>query len=130
MTKAVERVVVDAVDGVVAEEKEVFATWDQLSNPGPPKIVEVHVGGRNLKIKYRSFIPADKMAGIQARGRGDSKKVIADVLREVMIEPAVRTAADARRAMKANSRVIMGIVGEVMDTEAFKQLKVDLGEES
>jgi hypothetical protein len=119
----------DEVKAPVVSEEVPYASWDDLADPGPPIEVDVLVGGKKVRVKYRSFVAADRLADIQARGRGKSKQVITDILKEVMIEPPIQTTADARKAMKANGRVIMGIVGEVMDTQAFRELKEDLGED-
>lgn len=109
-----------------------YATWADMCQPPEPEEVRL----RNGKwIKFIPWVSAERMAEIQrvcrgsSRGRNwDTSKFTLMILQEVMIEPRIRTDADRRAAMKADSSVVMGIINRVVDTETFERLQEDLGE--
>lgn len=126
--------ITDQISVVDDEEAIEWATWENMCEPREPEKIQL----RNGKwVKFRPWIPQDRMAEIQrlcrGTGRGgrknpDTRKFTLLVLKEIMLQPKVRTDQDKRAVMKADSAVIMHIINQVVDTEMFEQIQEDLGE--
>lgn len=121
-------------DGAVAadDEQKQYATWEDMCQPPEPVEVQLRNG---TWIKFLPWLSQDRLSEIQrACGMGrknrdyDSKKFVQLVLKEVMIEPRVRTDADRRAILKADASIVSGIINRVVDTETFERLQEDLGE--
>lgn len=121
--------------GDIVEERE-YATWADLCEPPAVREVQLKTG---LWVRYRPFIPLDKMAEIQrkasfgrTRGRrgGDSDPVefMLLCLQEVMLAPKITNRRDLKSARKASSSVMMGVISDVIDTSTFDELQEELGE--
>lgn len=123
-----EQEIIDTEGNVVEEKK--YATWADLCEPPPVKEVQLR-GGK--WIKYRPWIPSDKMAEIQRKatkpnGKIDGAQFTTLILKEVMLVPRIETEADMRAAMKADSSMALALVNQTVDTETFNRLKEELGE--
>lgn len=123
----------------MAEEQKVqgdFATFADLCESG--KFVDKYYPQIGKTIRFRNFIPLDRLLQLQARynmltgraGQRDSRGFLVAVLKEVLVIPRVETADDERLLLKANSAVLLDILGEVLGTqeESFRAVVEDLGE--
>lgn len=119
-------------DGVDEKEPRRYATLEDFCQPPP---IEERRLRNGAWIKYRPWIPADRMAEIQLICRGtrrgqkwDTSKFFQYVLQEVLIDPKVRTDKDRKVVMKGDSAVILGIINETVGSETFAELQEELGE--
>lgn len=112
-----------------------FATFEDLCESG--KFVDKFYPQIGAKVRFRTFIPMDKLLQLQARhnmlttgrGRRDSRGFLIAVLKEVMVEPRVDTKEKERLLLKSNAVVLLDILGEVLgpQEESFKAVVEDLG---
>ena len=117
----------------VAEQEGQLATWDDLARS--PNVVDKYFASIDKTIRFREFIRMERLLQLQTRfgmtggrSRRNSKGFFIAILKEVLVEPAVKTKQDERLVMKSNSKVLMDIVGDVLgaDDESFRALQEDL----
>jgi len=110
-----------------------LATWDDLACS--PNVVDKYFASIDKTVQFREFIPMERLLELQTRfgmtggrGRRNSKGFFIAILKEVLVSPAIKTKADERLVMKANSKVMMDVVGEVLgaEDESFRALQEDL----
>lgn len=127
---------VKAVQADVEEpEEERFATMEDLCEGA--KFVDKYYPQLQAKIRYRNFIPLDRLLQLQAkhnmltggRGQRDSKGFLISVLKEVLIVPRIQTPETERALLKGNAAVLLDVLGEVLgqQEESFKAVVEDLG---
>ena len=131
-----------AADGdVIGSEEKQYASLGDLCEAG--RFVDKFypdLGRGGAWVRYNTFIAMDVMLAVQAKyqmmsgtaSKRNSRGFIMDMLKRVLVKPAIRTDEDARLLLKANSRVLLDILGEVLgkDDEAFKTAVEDISGES
>ena len=135
VSEAASGVVVDGKTGEVVEERE-FATWENLCE-SKDRVVDKYLPALGRWVRYRDFLPLDKVTRLQQQfgmtgGRKrDSVGFMVALLKEVMVEPKIRTKADEMAARKADARALLVIVGDVLgeEEESYKILRGDVGEQ-
>jgi hypothetical protein len=120
------------------EQETKFATFADLCESA--KFVDKYYPQIGATVRFRNFIPLDRLLQLQARynmlmgrqGQRDSRGFLVAVLKEVLVIPRVQTAEDERLLLKANAAVLLDILGAVLGTqeESFQAVVEDLGEPS
>lgn len=81
-------------------------------------------------VEYRTFVPLDIMASIQARYMTDRKDYLAymlAILKYVMVAPTITTPEAERAVSKADSGLVLQIVGDVVNSKEAEEIKSGLG---
>lgn len=112
-----------------------YLTWDDLSQIEIKTITVAKYGNR--AIRYKSMIPLDRYAQIEAQLEAikspyeKSVQRATAILRECMVEPAIRTEEEARRVViHADAGLIFAIIGDVINVSVANEIAEGLAGES
>jgi hypothetical protein len=116
-------------DKIPPESEMVFATEEELCDPGKPKFVQLNSGNW---LKYRPSVPVVRMAELQqkslVKGRVDRGKLAVLTAVEVLLKPRLSKESVDRLIRGGNSAIIFGLFSEVSDYSIFRKQREELGE--
>ncbi len=106
-----------------------IVSWAELSTV---QVKRLYLPAFNKYILYRTTIPMDKMAEIQAKWSGQSSQAVLgrfiEMLKYLIVEPAIRTPEAERAVLKADSGLLLQIINEAVTPQQREEFKQSLGE--
>jgi hypothetical protein len=108
---------------------EQIVSWAELSTVQTKRL---YLPAFDKYIIYRTTIPMDKMAEIQAKYDGKQSQAIlgrfVEMLKYLIVEPAIRTPEAERAVLKADSGLLLQIINEAVTPQQREEFKQNLGE--
>lgn len=106
-----------------------FVTWDDLSTVKTTRLPLAKYGGKI--VEFLNYIPLEDMAELQAKFMANNRKdylgFSTAVLKYVMVNPPLKTDESVRAARKADSGVLLEIIGRVTSTQLAQEINDNLG---
>jgi hypothetical protein len=105
-----------------------FVSLEELSTLSTTKMPLPKYG--NKFVEFMSYIPLEDMAELQAKYLGNKKDYLGysmAVLKIVMVNPPIKTPESFNALRRADSGVLLEIVGRVVSSQQAQEISENLG---